>query len=369
MKYTQLGRAGLRVSRLCLGTMNFGPRTPKEDAFRILDRAFESGINFIDTADRYGNPHGSGETERILGEWMEVRGVRDQIVVATKCFGPMGPGPNDQGLSAYHIRHACEASLERLRTDRIDLYQLHHIDRGMPHFKGKNEFLRGDLSNLEYPKHLKPGAQWDEIYQAIDTLIGQGKVIYLGTCNFPGWSIVQGIERAGRRAGIGVVSEQTKYNLLSRLPELEVVPVCREYGVGLLPYSPLSRGALAGSVDDPNAGRRKELNLDEETRGRISRFEAIAGEHGWEPAALATAWILHNPVVTAPIVGPRTLEQLESAIGALNIEIDESTLQELDVLFPGPGYPNRKLLAIDVYDKLEESIPGGRNEAPEAYAW
>ena len=223
MKYTQLGRAGVRVSRLCLGTMNFGPRTTEEDAYRILDRALDAGVNFIDTADRYGNPHGSGQTERIIGNWLKKTGNRNNVVLATKVFGPMGPGPNDQGLSAYHLCRACEASLERLQTDRIDLYQFHHIDRGMPHFRGRNEFLDGNYDNLEYPGHIKPGAQWEEIWQAVEQLTFQGKIIYVGSSNFAGWNIAQANERAHNRSIIGTVSEQTKYNLLSRLPELELI--------------------------------------------------------------------------------------------------------------------------------------------------
>lgn len=369
MKYTQLGRAGLRVSRLCLGTMNFGPRTSKEDAFRILDAALEAGINFIDTADRYGNPHGSGQTERILGEWFKRTGARNSVVLATKVFGPMGPGPNDQGLSAYHLRLACEASLERLQTDRIDLYQLHHIDRGMPHFKGANEYLQGDYSNLEYPSHLRPGAAWDEIWQAIETLIGQGKVIYTGSCNFAGWNIAQANETATSRSVMGIVSEQTKYNLLCRVPELEIVPVCREYGVGLLPYSPLDRGALAGKALSATGGRRDDLKPHETRDRALETFARFCRDRGEEPAAVALGWLLHNPVVTAPILGPRTVEQLQAGLRALELTLDIGSLRELEAIFPGPGYENSEVLSMDVYDRLEESYPGARNQAPEAYAW
>jgi NDP-hexose C3-ketoreductase / dTDP-4-oxo-2-deoxy-alpha-D-pentos-2-ene 2,3-reductase len=369
MKYVQLGRSGLRVSRMALGTMNFGPRTSEDEAFQILDRALEMGINIIDTADRYGNPHGSGQTERIIGKWLKKTGNRNTIVLATKVFGPMGPGPNDYGLSAYHIRAACEASLERLGTDRIDIYQMHHFDRGIPHYLSKLEYLGGDINNLVFPKHLKPGVPWEEIWQQMQQLVISGKILYVGSSNFPGWGIAQANERARTFNLLGLVSEQSKYNLLQRTVELEVLPACREYGVGFFPYSPLSEGALAGKALQAEKGRRVEQGMAGRSFEQMDAFLSLCKEIGEQPSAVALAWLLSSPYVTAPIVGPRTLEQLESAFHALDIRLEPDFLQKLESVFPGPGYRNSEHLRQSVYDKLEEATPGARNQAPEAYAW
>ncbi len=346
MKFTSLGRTGLKVSRLCLGTMNFGAKSDKEQSFAIMDRAVELGINFFDTANRYGEPLGQGLTESIIGEWLEKSQNRDRIVLATKAFGPMGPGANDEGLSAYHLRRACEASLTRLRTDHIDLYQMHHIDRGYPHFRSGKEYLNGDVANLRYPAHLKPGTPWEEIWQVMETLVAQGKISYAGSSNFAAWNIAQANERARARHFYGTVSEQSKYSLLVRDVELEVLPACREYGVGFICYSPLGAGVLAGSHRTAEGGRRAADRLDDKTRKQLEAFEGICKKLGEEPANVALAWLLHNDVVTAPIVGPRTVEQLEASVGALEIILEEEVLAALDEIFPGPG-----------------------NQAPEAYAW
>ncbi len=344
MKFTSLGRTGLKVSRLCLGTMNFGSRTDEKESFRIMDRALELGINFFDTADRYGET--PGDTERIVGRWLAQGGRRERIVLATKVFGPMGPGANDEGLSAYHIRGGCDASLERLQTDRIDLYQMHHVDRGLPHFKSKLEYLKGDLKNLAYPPHVVPGAKWDELWQAFDQLVGAGKIIYVGSSNFAAWNIVQANERAAARASLGLVCEQSKYNLATRMLELEVVPACRAYGVGIIPWSPLNGGLLAGGVSGARDGRRADLKLDAQQQQQLAAYEKLCRELGQEPANVGLAWLLANPVVTAPIVGPRTVAQLESAVQAIDVALPPETLRRLDAIFPGPG-----------------------NQAPEAYAW
>jgi aryl-alcohol dehydrogenase-like predicted oxidoreductase len=369
MKYTQLGRSGLRVSKIALGTMNFGPRTSEEDTFRILDRALELGINIIDTADRYGNPHGSGQTERIIGKWLKKTGNRNNIVLATKVFGPMGPGPNDYGLSAYHVRAACEASLERLGTDRIDLYQMHHIDRGIPHYLSALEYLGGDINNLVFPKHLKPGVPWEEIWQQMQQLVLSGKILYVGSSNFPGWGIAQANERAKAFNLMGLVSEQSKYNLIQRTVELEVLPACREYGVGFFPYSPLAEGALAGKLLQAEEGRRSEKGKADKSSEHIDSFLSLCRELGEQPPAVALSWLLSNPYVTAPIVGPRTLEQMESAMHALDIRLEPEFLRRLEAVFPGPGYKNTEHLSLSVYGKLEEVTPGAKNQAPEAYAW
>ncbi|MBQ1067233.1 aldo/keto reductase, partial [Micromonospora sp. D75] len=216
MEYTNLGRTGLSVSRLCLGTMNFGPQTDEPDSFAIMDRALEHGINFFDTANVYGWKLGEGVTEHIVGRWFaQGGGRRDKVVLATKVYGKMGEWPNEQGLSARHIIRACEDSLRRLQTDTIDLYQMHHISRTTP---------------------------WEEIWQAMETLVAQGKVLYVGSSNFAGWHIAQAQAAAGKRNFLGLVSEQCIYNLLTRYVELEVVPAAQHYGLGIIPWSPLHGG-------------------------------------------------------------------------------------------------------------------------------
>lgn len=322
MDYRQFGRTGLQVSELCLGTMNFGPNTPEADAFTMMDRAVEAGINFLDTADQYGGTSGVGATEEIIGRWLaQDRSRRDGIVLATKLYEPMASGPNDRGLSAYHIRRACDASLRRLQTDHIDLYQMHHIDRAAP---------------------------WDEIWQAMETLIAQGKISYVGSSNFPGWSIARANERAMSRHTLGLVSEQSLYNLTERSLELEVIPACEAYGLALLPWSPLAGGLLAGVLDPAATGRRATADMAarvEAIRPQLVEWERCCADLGQSPADVALAWLLHQPAVTAPIIGPRTMDQLDRAIEATTIELDAEILDRLDRVFPGPG------------------------AAPEAYAW
>jgi aryl-alcohol dehydrogenase-like predicted oxidoreductase len=322
MPYTRLGRTGLQVSRLCLGTMNFGPETGESDSFRIMDRALEHGINFFDTANVYGWRVGEGVTEQIIGRWLGQGGRRDKIVLATKVYGKMGDWPNQGRLSALHIRRACEESLVRLKTDHLDLYQMHHVDRDAP---------------------------WDEIWQAMEVLVTQGKVLYVGSSNFAGWHIAQANERARERHFLGLVSEQSKYSLLERTVELEVIPACQSYGLGLIPWSPLASGALAGTERQSNGGRREGKTgkaTREKYAGRIDQFVGLCKQLGEEPANVALAWLLHNPAVTAPIIGPRTIEQLDASLRATEIKIDTTALAKLDEMFPGPGRP-----------------------APEAYAW
>jgi len=291
---TRLGRTGLKVSRICLGTMNFGPETAEPDAHRILDRALEAGINFVDTANVYGWGANKGKTESILGRWFaQGEGRRDRVVLATKVYGAMYESTNGGRLSAYHIRRACDDSLRRLQTDRIDLYQMHHVDRDTP---------------------------WDEIWQAMDLLVQQGKVLYVGSSNFAAWNIVQANEVAARRHSLGLVSEQSLYNLATRAIELEVVPACQAYGVGIVPYSPLGGGLLGGAlVKSAEAGRRgreRIQKLVEQHRPQLEAYETLCADLGEKPANVALAWLLRRPGVTAPIVGPRTLEQLEDALRA-----------------------------------------------------
>lgn len=323
MQYTRLGRTGLSVSRFCLGTMNFGPESSEADSFKIMDRALELGINFFDTADVYGWQKGEGVTEQIIGRWLaQGGGRREQIVLGTKVYGDMGEGPNDRGLSAYHIRRACEESLQRLQTDHIDLYQMHHIDRNTP---------------------------WDEIWQAMEQLVREGKVLYVGSSNFAGWHIASAQCAAAERDFLGLASEQSLYNLSARTVELEVVPACRAHGLGLIPWSPLGGGLLAGALQKATEGRRASERAQKavaERRAQLEAYEALCQELGEKPADVALAWLLHNPDVTAPIVGPRTPDQLEGSMRAMEIELSDDLLARLDEIWPGPG-----------------------GEAPEAYAW
>ncbi|MCU0680971.1 MAG: aldo/keto reductase [Polyangiaceae bacterium] len=323
MNYTKLGRTGLKVSRLCLGTMNFGPQTSEPDSFAIMDRALELGLNFFDTANVYGWKKGEGWTEQIIGRWLaQGGGRREKVVLATKAYGPMGDWPNESRLSALHLRRACDESLRRLKTDHIDLYQMHHVDRDTP---------------------------WEEIWQAMEVLVQQGKVLYVGSSNFAGWHIARANETAKARHFLGLVSEQSLYNLLDRTVELEVLPACQAYGLGFIPWSPLKVGVLGGALQKASEGRRAgdlaQRTIDKH-RPKLERYEAFCQTLGAEPATVALAWLLANPVVTAPIVGPRTMAQLEGALSALELRLDEAALKELDAIFPGPG-----------------------GTAPEAYAW
>jgi len=323
MEYTQLGRTGLKVSRLCLGTMNFGPQTSEADSFAIMDKALELGINFFDTANVYGWKTGEGITEQIVGRWfVQGSGRREKVVIATKVYGGMGEWPNQGRLSALHIRQACEESLRRLQTDHIDLYQMHHVDRNSP---------------------------WEEIWQAMQTLVQQGKVLYVGSSNFAGWHIAQAQETARARNFMGLVSEQSLYNLKDRMIELEVVPACRSYGLGIIPWSPLAGGLLGGVLQKIKEGRRASKDTQKEIekkRAKLEAWEKFCKEMGEKPADVALAWLLHNPAVTAPIIGPRTMEQLTGSLRALKVKLTKAGLTKLDEIWPGPG-----------------------GEAPEAYAW
>jgi len=323
MEYANLGRTGVKVSKLCLGTMNFGPHTDEEASYAIMDRALEHGINFFDTANVYGWELGEGITEQIIGRWFsQGGGRREQIVLATKVFGKMGEGPNDRRLSAKHIRQACEDSLRRLQTDYIDLYQMHHVDRETP---------------------------WEEIWQAMEQLVTQGKVLYVGSSNFAGLHIAQAQFSAQARNFLGLVSEQSLYNLLDRMIELEVVPACREFGLGIIPWSPLAGGLLGGALEKESQGRRASEHIKkkiEENLEQLRTYEAFCSEMGEDPANIALAWLVTNPAVTAPIIGPRTQEQLDGSLKSLEINFSDEQLVKLTSIWPGPG-----------------------GEAPEAYAW
>jgi len=322
MDYAYLGRTALKVSRLALGTMNFGPHADEPTGFAIMDRALEHGINFFDTADVYGWKRGEGVTEHIVGRWLAQGGRRDRLVLATKVYGAMGDGENDRGLSAYHIVRACEGSLRRLQVECIDLYQMHHIHRHAP---------------------------WEEVWQAMETLVGQGKVLYIGSSNFAGWHIAQAQAAAQARHSIGLVSEQCLYNLSARMIELEVVPACQAFGLGVIPWSPLAGGLLGGQRDQGGAGRRATPQQQERLakhRAKLEPWEALCEELGEKPADVALAWLVHHPAVTAPIIGPRTVDQLDGSVRALEVTLSDEVLKRLDEIWPGPG-----------------------GEAPEAFAW
>ncbi|MHB8630175.1 MAG: aldo/keto reductase [Aggregatilineales bacterium] len=322
MEYVHLGRSGLKVSRLCLGTMNFGPQTTEPDSYAIMDKALEVGINFFDTANVYGGKKGEGITEQIVGRWFaQGSGRREKTIIATKVYGDMGDWPNESRLSALHIKRACEDSLKRLKTDYIDLYQMHHVDRGTP---------------------------WEEIWQAMEQLVREGKVLYIGSSNFAGWHIAQANESAKQRHFIGLISEQCHYNLAFREVEMDLLPACQGYGLGVIPWSPLGAGILAGAKD---GGQRRiddgqAKKIAEKYPQRIPRYEKFCAKMGEKPADVALAWLLHQAAVTAPIIGPRTMEQFTGSLHVLDIKFTAKQVKELDEIWPGPGGP-----------------------APEAYSW
>lgn len=324
MAYRSFGATGLKVGPLALGTVNFSWLTDEAASFAILDAAFERGINLIDTSDNYN----AGQTEALLGRWFALGGGRrEKTVLATKVYSPPNEwssadaarrsgswvGPNQRGLSAKHIVEACEASLKRLNTDFVDLYQMHHVDRDV---------------------------RWEEIWQAMDVLVQQGKIIYVGSSNFAGWHIAQAQETA--RGFLGLVSEQSVYNLTKRMVELEVIPAVRAYGMAFMPYSPLAAGLLGGKPTENERGRRAFLPGST----AIDQFQVLCQELGHPPAAVALAWVARQPGVTCPVIGPRTLAQFEANLAALDTDFSDDTWRRLDALFPGPGGP-----------------------APEAYAW
>ena len=300
MEFTQLGRTGLKVSRLCLGTMNFGPQTSEPDSHAIMDTAHDVGINFFDTANAYGGADHKGHTEEIVGNWFASGGGRrERTVIATKLYGDMDPWPNNGKLSALNIRRALDASLKRLQTDYIDLYQFHHIDRATP---------------------------WEEIWQAVDVAVTQGKILYTGSSNFAGWHIAQAQEAAAKRHYLGLVSEQSLYNLMARTIELEVIPAAEHYGLGIIPWSPLHGGLLGGVIRKQNEGVRRLEGRSAQTladhRDQVQAYEDLAAELGVEPAELGLAWLLSRPAVTAPIIGPRTADQLDGALRAVELTLD-----------------------------------------------
>lgn len=326
MEYRHLGRSGLLVSSIGLGTMNFGDATDERDAFEIMDRAVELGVNFFDSADVYGGPQrpdmekGFGTSEEIVGKWLTKSGHRDDIVLATKVYQPMGLGPNDRRLSAYHIKRACEASLRRLQTDHIDVYQMHHVDRATP---------------------------FEEIWQAMEQLIAEGKITYVGSSNFAGWDVATAQLIARHRNFLGLVSEQSLYNLTNRAIEQELIPALQHFGIGLIPWSPLSAGVLAGKPrsDEQVVRRALAAGQFEAVAGQLEQYETLCAELGRSPAEVAYAWLLKQPVVSTVIAGARTVAQIEAAAGSLSVTLDADVLAKIDEIWPGPG------------------------QAPQSYAW
>ncbi len=326
MLYGHVGRSGLMVSRIGLGTMAFGFTVDESTSFAVMDAAVDAGINYFDTADVYGGPQspdmakGYGISEEVIGRWLQRDGHRDDIVLATKVYQPMGLGPNDRRLSAYHIRRACEASLRRLQTDHIDLYQMHHVDRATP---------------------------WEEIWQAMEQLVREGKISYVGSSNFAAWDVALAQSTAMARHFLGLTSEQSLYNLAVRAVELELIPALRYLGIGLIPYSPLHAGLLAGVLDPGRQGRvasETQHRIDAH-RDQLEAYEGLCRDLDAKPADVALAWLLRNPVVSTAIVGATTIEELRADLGALSVQMDAEVMERLDQIWPGPG------------------------EAPQAYAW
>lgn len=334
MRYTNLGKSNLKVSRICLGTMHFGNHTPEDEAIKIMDRALDMGINFWDTANVYSGPGElRGASEAIIGRYFQARqGSRDRVVLATKVYGPMEDvdNPNfDRGISAYKVRKHVNDSLQRLQTDRIDLYQVHHIDRSI---------------TLE------------EFWGIFEKLVADGKVLYVGSSNFPGWSLAKFQTAAMQRGFMGLISEQTMYNLLCRWPELEVLPAALDLGIGVIPYMPLAGGILTAKVQSA-AGSRTESVENEYgvsvSSDLIQAFQALCSDLGESPVAVAIAWTLAQPAVSSAIVGIRTQAHLDDMARASELDLDKATLTQLDEIFD-----------TNKGRRIRTSKP-----APEAYAW
>jgi len=326
MKYTYLGRTGLKVSRLCLGTMNFGNYNDEKESFRIMDAALDAGINFFDTADNYGkSTHNEGITEKIIGKWFaQGGGRREKVALATKVHEEMwdpNDGPNSAGgLSLYKVRRHLESSLKRLQTDHLELYYMHHIDRNVT---------------------------WDEMWDAFQPLVRQGTVDYVASSNFAGWNIAMAQAEAKARHILGLVCEQHCYNLLCRLPELELLPSAKANGLGVVTWAPLQHGLLSRNGLKTNDLRITEQKADvDKARKQLVAFSKLCKELGEYEDNVALAWIMANPAVTAPIIGPATVEHLEGSYKALDLTLSSDVMKKLDGIFPGPGGP-----------------------APEAYAW
>ncbi|GIK42189.1 MAG: aldo/keto reductase [Chloroflexota bacterium] len=315
MEYRILGRTGVKVAPLCLGTDNLANPTPEAESIAMINRALDAGINLIDTSNSYAK----GESERIIGRALAENGRRQQVLIATKAHYPTGPGPNERGNSRLHLLQACEDSLRRLRTDYIDLYQLHRPSFDIP---------------------------VDETLSALTDLVRQGKVRYVGSSTAPAWKVMEGLMVSELKGYVRFVSEQPPYNLLDRRIENELVPLCQAYGLGLLPWSPLAMGVLAGRYADAahfppesRASLRGGIYAERITARGIEvgqKFGQLAQAAGMSPAQLAVLWVKDQPGITAPLIGPRTLEQLEHFLPVLEMRLDETVRAACDELVP-PG--------------------------------
>lgn len=321
MQYTYLGRTGMKVSRLCLGTMNFGMNTDEKEAFRIMDMALDAGINFFDTANMYGSLGDKGRagwTEEIIGRWFrQGGGRREKVVLATKVFADMhdpDDGPNGgEGLSAYKIRRHLEASLKRLGTEHVEICYMHGYE---------------------------PHAPWEELFSAFHNFARQGKVDYLGCDNFAARQICSAQEYARKTNQLGIVVSEHRYNLLSRLPEIELNPVCKEQGIGIVVWSPLQMGLLSGSYKKeltPDQRSKKFYGKIEESKlEQLKEFTALCNEIGEKEAIVATAWILQREGITAVNIGPRTVSHMD-LLQAAELKPCQEILRKLDEIFPGYG--------------------------------
>ena len=312
MEYRMLGRSGVLVSPLCLGTMNFGGSTNQEDSLAIMQKAFDGGINFFDTANVYNK----GESERIIGKFLKENNLREQVFLATKVNGRMGELPNDAGASRYHILKACEDSLKRLRTDHIDLYQLHR------------------------PPSTHPQ---DETLRAFDDLIHAGKVRYIGCSTHPAWMVMEALSLSEHYGLNRYISEQPPYNLLDRRIENELIPLCQKYDLAIIPWSPLAMGILAGRYPKPGdypENSRAHLWDSSMVKARVTQrgidvgktLQKMAEERGMTASQLSLLWIKDQPGITAPIIGPRTLAHLEDALGVLDQKLDDADRPLFDEL-------------------------------------
>lgn len=322
MKTKSLGRTGLKVSEICLGTMTFGNQADEPTSFRIMDIADQAGVNFFDTADVYplgGDPDANGRTEEIVGNWLRERRARDRIVLATKCRGRMGPGPNDEGLSRRHILRACDESLRRLQTDYIDLYQTHAPD---------------------------PETPIDETLRALDDLVRAGKVRYIGCSNYPAWQLADALWTSDRYRLARFDCAQPRYNLLFRMIEDEIVPLCRAHGVGIIAYNPLAGGMLTGryrTTGQTEPGTRFTLKnsgelyrrryWNDEVVGAVARLGEFFRGRGKSLTHVALAWVLAQPGITSAILGASRPEQLEDSLGGVGIGLDDDERTACDAIW------------------------------------
>jgi aryl-alcohol dehydrogenase-like predicted oxidoreductase len=334
MDYNKLGRSNMTVSKICVGTMHFGPKATEEESHKILDRALDMGINFIDTANVYGGEAGRGRSEEIIGSWLASRpGVRDDIILATKVYhamGDLGVAQSEAGFSAYKVRKHLADSLRRLQTDHVDVYQVHHIDERV---------------------------SAEELWGTYERVVADGDVLYAGSSNFSGWGLAKAQMQAWQRGFVGFVSEQTQYNLLSRVPEMEVLPAAQDFGIGVIVYMPLGGGLLTGKTESFDGSRTRQVEAEYgitigPQNGQFRDFSALCKEIGEPEHVVATAWVLQHPAVDSAIVGVRTVEQLDGLDRAAELSIDPSAMARLDEIFD-----------------INRGRRIGAGRSPQAHAW